>query len=103
MSTSTYVKFYESEYRTIEILVRDMCEDDFNVDTATSHIESVVNEESTGIVMPETVCMVIGNKVRTIVPKSITNTKGIYWVIWTVKRLGMEYKHKTILNVEELS
>lgn len=103
MSTSTYVKFYESEYRTIELLVRDMCESDFNVDTATSHIESVVDDVSTGIVMPETVCMVIGNKVRTVVPKSVTNTKGVYWVIWTVKKNSMEYKHKTILNIEELS
>jgi hypothetical protein len=103
MSTSTYIKFYENEYRTIELIVRDMCEEDFNVDTATSHIESVVNEVSTGIVMEETVCMVIGNKVRTIVPTSVSNTKGMYWVIWTVRKSGMEYKHKTILNIEELS
>jgi hypothetical protein len=99
----TYIQFYESEYRSAELIIRDMEENDFNPDTATSHIESVVDHVSTGTVMEETVCLVVGNKIQTIVPTSVTDVKGIYWIIWTIRKDGMKYKHKTILNIEELS
>lgn len=95
----TYMKLYENEYRSIEILIRDMCEEDFNPDTATAHIEDV---DGTTI-MEETTCMVIANKIRVIVPTDVTNVKGMYNVIWTIIKDGNTFKHKTILNVEELT
>lgn len=96
---NTYMKLYKDEYRTIEILVRDMAEDDFLIGTAVCHIEDNVGN----IVMNETIAMVIGNKVRITIPKTVTSVKGLYNVLWTINKGGYEYKHKTILNVEELS
>lgn len=95
----TYIKFYEDEYRTLQLLVRDMQEEPFNPDTATCHIKDSENE----IVMEETTCMVIANAVRVTIPSAITNVKGLYKVLWTIWKDGHSYKHKTILNVEVLS
>ena len=95
----TYMTIYENEYRSIEILIRDMCEEDFNPDTATAHIED--NEGET--IVEETTCMVVANKIRVIVPTTVTNVKGLYNIIWTVIKDGNTFKHKTILNVEELT
>lgn len=95
----TYMKLYENEYRTIEILIRDMCEDDFNPDVASAHIE-----DSTGdIIMEETVCMIVGNKIRVVVPTTVTSVKGKYNIIWTIEKDSNIFKHKTILTVEELT
>ena len=95
----TYIKFYENEYRTIQILIRDIEENDFNPDTGTCHIEDHLGN----IVMTETTCMVVGNTVKVTIPLTIADTSGRYKIIWTVRKDGHVYKHKTILNVEELS
>jgi hypothetical protein len=96
--SNTYVKFYENEYRTIEILVRDMNEEDYNIDYATCHIE----DDEENIIMDETICMVTGNKIKITIPLNITYLKGIYYVRWTLHKDSLIFKHKTILNVEEL-
>jgi len=93
------MKFYENEYRTVEVTVRDMEEEDFNIDTATCHIEN----SSGDTVMAEATAMVVGNVVKITVPTTVTDTKGIYFIIWTLTKNSLIYKHKTILNIEELS
>lgn len=95
----TYIKFYENEYRVLQILIRDMDENDFNPDTATCSVE----DDLGNIVMEETTCMVADNTARVVIPTTITDTHGRYKVIWTIRKDGYVYKHKTILNIEELS
>jgi hypothetical protein len=109
---STYIKFYENEYRTIEIIVRDMEEDDFCPDTATFRVEiatpnfvgtsGVGTSAGTLIIVPETVAQVIGNRIRANIPVLVTQTKGVYHVLWNVHKDGRTYKHRTVLNVSEL-
>lgn len=98
MSNYTNITFYENEERTIRILVRDQDENDFTIDTASCY---VVDTDGNTIV-DTTTCSVSGNIVFFSVDTTITETKGIYYVIWTIIRLGKVYKHKTILNVAEL-
>lgn len=94
----TYIKFYENEYRTIELLIRDMDENDFVPDTATCRIED--NEDN--VVMEETNCQIVSNGIRVTVPTDVTDVKGIYSVLWTLTKDRMIYRHRTVLNVEEL-
>lgn len=96
--SNTYIKFYENEYRTVEIIVRDMNEDDYNIDYATCHVE----DENENIIMEESICMVTGHKVKITIPLNITYLKGIYYIIWSLNKDGLIFKHKSILNVEEL-
>jgi hypothetical protein len=99
MSDHTYIKFYESEIRTVQLLIRDQEEEDFVPDTATCNIE----DELGTVIVSETICYVYNNTISFTVPQTITDTKGLYNVIWTITKNNKIYKHKTILNVAELT
>lgn len=98
MSDYTNITFYENERRTIKILIRDQEENDFTPDTATCYVIDVDGNT----IVDTTTCSVSGNVVFFTVNPVVTSTKGIYYVMWTIVKLGKIYKHKTILNVAEL-
>jgi hypothetical protein len=98
----TYMSLYQNEERAAEITVRDQDDVDFEPSGAYATIV-----DSDGVeVVAEAACLVVSNKVYTLVSDTVTAIPGKYEIIWRIMKTAgeIEYKyfHKTELIVEEL-
>lgn len=94
---NTYQSFYVNEDRALEVTINDQDGNDFAPSAAWAQIQT----DTGNTIIEEQVAMVVGNKIRTLVGTTVTQTAGEYKVIWRLAYGGHTYYHITILEVQE--
>lgn len=100
MNADTYICFFQNEYRSVTITVRDQDHTAITPTDASSY--KITNCEGTTLVEEDEVT-ISGNTLSCNVSSTITATVGDYFIIWkVVDSDGYTYYHRTHLEVKEI-
>lgn len=91
------IELYENEVRAIEYELYFNNSSSLNITSA--NIEIFNSNLDVLISHP---CMIIENKISTLITEDVTSTKGNYKIIWTVEINNQIYKNRTNLKIREI-
>ena len=100
MNTDTYRGFYKNEVRPVTISLRESNNTEI-VPTSASTFE--VTDCDGSVVLTEDSATISSNTLIAVIPASVTETVGDYYIIWkVVDSNGYIYYHKTHLEVVDI-